>query len=308
MHNFRYNVIIDTVLEQDGETYILAPGQAFPVWKDLGLFRKFRSGVKLELRDALSYSETKAGTTKHCLLGSLPGDACYLPVEDCVNRSRPQSRSILGYDCGLSVYRVDRYGLSFEKKSKLMAGDVIADLLRSRSASRSVEPYSIATSCTWDGIAIPTLMAVVDNFSGLDGYSYRMWTPDHHVVDLVALPIPMVLTKYETLVPGDRYDEADIALHQKRLRKAIDTFLKKYKVKEVYIGLPREGDRPYEKSEDMEKLYTRKEYREYSPVNSFRVSHSVAWNPGRRFAPIEDGAVSELYDIIRGGELEFPTL
>lgn len=303
---FLYNVVIDTLLHKGANTYVLAPGQAFLVYKS-GILDK-RQRVTLELRDVLSYADTSSAPPAYFFLSDAAGESCYTPGLECMTNDNPSGRSVAGYGCGRITYGVSELGLTRKKFQHTIMSEVVPDIYTARLCAKRLLVSSPAGRVARFGTVMPVLMAPLTEKLeklGLGKVAVEMTVPGEGRRDMVELPIPMLLTRYEDTLKTFDYSKEDIRLHEMIARSAINKFLSEHRIKEVYVGLPNEGTTPYVKSADANTLFTREDYKAYSPVNPLRCLASVSWNPASRFSPLDSGEVGRMFTMIREKRLRF---
>lgn len=306
MKQFIYNVVIDTLLRKGGKTYVLAPGQAFLVYKS-GLIAK-RPKVTLVLRDAISYADTSVSPPEYFFLSEAPGKSCYVPALECGGTDNPSGRAIVGYGCGRVTYGVSELGLERKKFQRTIMAEVVNDVCTARLCAKTLSTSSPAGRLARHGSVMPVLMAPLTKKLkklGLEKVSIPMRVPGEGMQDMVELPIPLLLPKYEDTLRTFDYSKEDIRLHKMIARSAIHKFLSENGIKEVYVGLPNEGTSPFIRAADADNLFTEEDYASYSPIHPLRCVASVNWNPSSRYAPINSGATDATFAMIREKRLRF---
>lgn len=183
--------------------------------------------------------------------------------------------------------------------------------VRSRCLFRNETPAKTSRFIiTRTGNIVPCLMAEENVISKKHkkAIGFRMYVPGEGFMNLVKLPIPLLLDDVRTLTHSLRvkeaYTEEDIKLHLRIFKKAVQKFLKKYKIDRVYVGLPSEGSIPYNTPGGVTEVYESDTY----DSSFLRIFYSTPYGKGKHplREVMEYGRVA-YFNAVQDGKLDFLT-
>ena len=302
---YRTHVSIDTLYNHLGKKCGLADWQAKPLSEPrlIPCIRTTDDG-KLVVRYFTSY--TPDGKSWFLVNQS---NGAHIPLNSALTRGSADEEAPLTGGSRLAILSLDRFGAKPESSRALHAGEAARMWVRSRCLFRNETPAKTSRFIiTRTGNIVPCLMAEENVISKKykKAIGFRMYVPGEGFMNLVKLPIPLLLddVKYLTrsLKVKEAYTEDDIKLHLRIFKKAVQRFLKKYKIDRVYAGLPAEGSVPYATPGGVTEVYDKTTY-----ASSFlRIFYSTPYKAGKHplREVMEYGRVT-YFNTVQSGKLDF---